>query len=325
MILVLGGIPKLNNTLYITNRLKPNSRPCLLIPVKYIHLLFRALHYDNLITLNDIVDLESIIADIEDNKVSLELLEALSGRQSEVFLYLRGYFKEFDSEADENNDNIILPIIPGLANTSLLQVFTYQKENYVIDVRDFDVNIGFLKSIISSINGEVYVVSDRLILNTNEIIIGEKIDVNVIRNLTHEPYNFINKAVKLQHGRYHPYSDKIEFIDESNAEILYERAEPVDVIEKSFSDYANDIENLLYEIWSTGFVTEQNLLQNLMDIFSGRFEDQAQLDYASRVVIYLLIKNRLLEYINTPAGRQYYVTLKAIRNVLKRMKARMSE
>jgi len=321
MKLVLGGLPKLDNALYITNRLKPTLKPCIFLDKAYSHLLFQALYHDNLISLNDIQEFERIIGELEEDRISLDQLEAFSNRHDNLFLHLRGYFKEYDLDIDESDENIVLPIIPGLVHTSLLQALTYHRRSYVIDIRDFNINLGFLKSVIQLLN-DVYIVSDKLIINSTEMIIGN-VDINILRNLSHEPYNFINKVARLEHGRYKIINDSIpEFLSETKFKPSYEHPEHVDVIEKAFTEYADDIENLLYNIWTDGFITEQNLLQTLTDLFSERFEDMAETDYASKVTIYLLLRYSLLEYVNTPAGRQYYVTVKAMRNILQRIRSR---
>ena len=142
MKLVLGRLSKLDKCLYITNRIKPNSKPCISIPIQYAHLLLQALREDGVITANDAVELLNDLADSEEERVDLELLERISLRRNNVFLYLRGFFSKLgEEEAVEKNGNLILPIIPGLANTSLIQVFTFRRDRYVIDIRDFNVSI----------------------------------------------------------------------------------------------------------------------------------------------------------------------------------------
>jgi hypothetical protein len=321
MRLVLGGLPKLYDALYLTNRLKPTAKPCISIPKAYSHMLFQALYYDNLFSLNDIQELEKIIGEMEDDRVSLEYLEAFSNKHNDLFLHLRGYFKEYDSDIEKNGENTVLPIVPGLVNTSLLQTLTYHRKSYVIDIRDLNINLGFLKSIIQLLDN-AYIVSDKLIMYSDEIIIGN-VDISTLRNLSHEPYNFINKIARLEHGRYKIISNSIpEFLSETRFKPSYIYPGHVDIIEKAFTVYADDIENILYNIWTDGFITEQNLLQTLTDLFSEKFGDMTETDYASKVTIYLLLRYNLLEYVNTPAGRQYYVTIKAMRNILQRIKSR---
>ncbi len=316
MTLVLGGLPKFkDNTLYLTNRLRSKGDPCIDIRRSYIHMLFQALYYDNLISLPDIQYLERIMPDVED-RVSLIDLEALSDRHSELFLHLRGYFKPYNPGSDETN--IILPIIPGLANTSLLQSLVYNRKRYVIDTRNNGININFLKSIVNTLDGEVYVVSDTIILNPLEIIVGRDVDLNILRNLSHEPYNLLKKTLNLSSGRYKVKSKAPEFLREQIHTPEYEKAEPVDILEHVFvsgeRDYSNDVENILYSIWTNGSMTEVDLINSLLEVFEE--------DYIVRVVLYLLLRYGLISYTTTPAGRQYMITVKAMRVILERNKER---
>ena len=340
MKLVLGGLPKLPQALYLSNRLKPNNKPSIDIHLRHIHMLFQALYYDNLITASDIQYFEKIIPDTlhemffreredgEVDRILLTELEAFVDKHAELIMHLRGYFKPYDQSVNGNNDNIILPIIPGLANTSLLQCLVYRRKNYIIDLRDNGVNLNFLKSIIGALDGEVYIVSNTIILNPYEIIVGN-VDINVLKNLSHEPYNYLNKVIRLgvdakgnYMGIYKVKGNAPELINSCktyNAEYVSE--EPVDALKPGFkvkNDYSNDIENLLFDIWSNGAYTEPNLLNALMDIFKKSKNN----DFISRTALYLMLRYGLLTYSTTPTGRLYTVSLKGMRILLEREERR---
>jgi hypothetical protein len=257
--------------------------------------------------------LQRIIEDmyISRDAVNLEDLEALSHRYEYLFYFLRGYFKSANKIEVPEDGALVLPFVPGVEHTSLLQCLSLECSKYVIDLRDVELNDGFLKSVLNCLDGKVYIVSDRIYGDPDEIIVGN-IDARVLRSISHEPYNLMKRVLKLRDGRYRPFGDAPEFHKEMKSRITYNHHEPLDLIDKVFKNYSRDVENILVEIWDTGNIIESNLLERLMEAFNE--------EYTSKVVLYLLLKHKLLDYVNSPAGRQYMISPRGMRTILLRFR-----
>ncbi|PCN50738.1 hypothetical protein B6U99_02955 [Candidatus Geothermarchaeota archaeon ex4572_27] len=319
MKLCISGLPRLDGAVYYTARLRPSGRPSLAIPLEDMHLLFRALCADGLLTPHSSADFlayEAALSEFKLRRLDLEILETVAYRHEGIARKLRGYFT---SEAGCEG-GVVAPAT-GLENVSLASLLAYSGSVYVIDARDVSLDPSLLRSVARRLesSGEVYLVSDAIppwLPSPDEILIGPLAHVSALSRVYRDVHN-LGPGVKLirRGSAYEVVPSGVEWLEEGGR-YTAEWSEPprVDYISIVFrgvdEDRVEGVVRVLAEMLDSGGKLGQELLEDLTDI----------LGHLARPALYLLVRYGLVAQVRGPLGVVYALTERGVRCVLERLR-----
>jgi len=326
MKLCLSGLPALRNAVYLTSRLRPNVRPSLTIPLSWSYLLPRALHYDGVITQSEIkyfIDALHVVCEWGKPTLDLEILETVDYRHESVIRLLRGFFER---QVKILTDNVIIPITPGLENTTLLSLLPYatcrsqrSRVNYVVDIRDFTFKREFLKEVFSILrtSGDLYVVSDNIHGDYDEIYVSERAHIAALSRLTANISRVNSNSVLVKEGNiYVVKKSNLAWLRQDNVMHVNMWREPpkVNYLKMVIGDKVplHDVIGVLLDLLEYGGMPEREFLQRLMDC-TGEI---------ARPLLFLLAKYGFLNVIVGPMGRVCTISDRGYRLVLEWLRER---
>lgn len=273
----LNSLPYLENSIYLTNRLERVDIPSLSIPLKYYHVLIRALYLDGLIGINHAERLLALKRDLDvlcNDTLSLRVLEAISPEVvCDIIYLLRGYFFGRGGE--------ILPIIPSIPNTSLVSLLSLSPEeekiDLIIDCRflpgkyGMPFNTELLHTILSILRSrfKVHLVVDDISIINDEIVISpitDKWNVTAFRDKLREMVHVSGGSqLRIVNTRLEIMNLNIEWLRDKVSKIMYRPPEELNYLELAFPQYHSQALDILDELWASTFAIERLLIEKIRD------------------------------------------------------------
>ena len=314
MKVVLGKLPRLNNSVYLTLR---GKRPPLILPKQLIQLLSNALILDRVIWFSQANDILSYY-DLLPSLVNFEQLEAYVYSLESLFKLMRYYFSS--KPLTFKRLPLFLKMRLNLPHTSLLTLLNpqfeeFKVEHFVIDMRKCRVDDNFLKAIIELLerHSEVYLVKDRVDgINYETVVPADYPRLLLSRVLDPRARDKVmrSKSMLIKPGIYYTVEDcNVDFLNDNEIEDVRvrESVEELDYLKIVFNEHASSVYAVLDELVELGSLTYRN--------FSDSLTNQFRKDTA-RWVFSLLVRVGFIQLIRTSGGLEVYPTERAYRVVL---------
>ena len=194
MMIFVGAIPKIDNSVYLSPKLPKYDIPSLALPLDYYSLFIRALYLDGHITHQSVELLLSLEHDLREygSILNLEVLESITPSPlHRVIKRLRSFFFGRGGQ--------MLPVIPGLEHVSLVSLLSLlsleeaRVENVVLDIRplkghyEIPFNLSLLRSVVNALDTRfsTHLVVDSIYSLNDLTVISPKADSTGTVSYTH--------------------------------------------------------------------------------------------------------------------------------------------
>ncbi|RLF17751.1 MAG: hypothetical protein DRN06_03225 [Thermoprotei archaeon] len=321
MKVVLGKPPKLEKVAYLTHK---GRRPLLLLPKQLLHLFSSALVLDRAIWHNQANEILSYY-DLLPKVVTLKELEAYVYSLEPLLMLMRNYFSS--NPLPRREERLVFRLVPNMPHTSLLtllnpQLDEFGVENYVIDLRRYKVDEGFLNAVTELLNGEVYLVKERVdSIVYDTIVPADYPRVLLSRMLDPRAKDKAMRAktVLIRPGVCYAVEDcNYDFLSDDEIEDVRasKLVEELDYLKIVFKDYADSVYAVLDELVELGSMT----YRQFNDYLTNQFRKST-----AKWILSLLVRTGFVQLMRTSGGLEVYPTDRAYKVILSDVEVRRKE